>query len=367
MAVAPVVAATDDPAVAGSPCLIVHRIEGETIARRIQRDDRFAAARPRVVAQSAEALARTHAIALSDVPHLRAADPLGPLVAMLDSLGEPHPALEMGIRWLERHRPPERPPTVVHGDFRLGTLVVAERGLAAVLDWELAHAGDPVEDLGWFCVRAWRFGGAAPVAGLGSYEELIEAYVAAGGDPVAPATLRWWETLGALRWGVICVLQASTHLSGISRSVELAAIGRRVCETESDLLDLLDVPPAPPPTWTSRPASERQPPHDRPTAAELVEAVREFLERDVLTATEGRVQFHTRVAVNVLGMVERELAEGGAAEDAHRADLAALGLADDAGLAAAIRSGSLDDRWAEVSATVRRSVAAKLATANPSY
>src|SRR5690242_16790792 len=108
-------------------------------------------------------------------------------------------------------------------------------------------------------------------------------------------------------------------------------------------------------------------PHDRPTAAELVEAVREFLERDVFDATEGRVQFHTRVAVNVLKMVERELVLGDKQAKAHRDRLAALGYDDDAGLAAAIRAGALDDRWAEVRDALADSVHDKLAVANPKY
>jgi hypothetical protein len=108
-------------------------------------------------------------------------------------------------------------------------------------------------------------------------------------------------------------------------------------------------------------------PHDAPTAAQLVEAVREFLENDVLGATEGRVQFHTRVAVNVLRTVQRELEAGGAPAEAHGARLAALGVADDAELAAAIRAGDLDDRYDEVKAAVWATVRDKLAVANPRY
>jgi hypothetical protein len=108
-------------------------------------------------------------------------------------------------------------------------------------------------------------------------------------------------------------------------------------------------------------------PHDAPTAAQLVEAVRELLESDVVGATTGRVQFHVRVAVNVLGMVERELATGAGLAAAHADRLAELGVASDAELAAAIRSGTLDDRWDEVVTAVRATVADKLSVANPAY
>ena len=113
------------------------------------------------------------------------------------------------------------------------------RSLAAVLDWELAHVGDPMEDLGWLSVKAWRFGGDKPVAGLGDYDELFDVYERESGRPVDRAVARWWEVLGTLKWGVICILQASSHTRGFSRSVELAAIGRRVCENEYDLLEML--------------------------------------------------------------------------------------------------------------------------------
>ena len=133
-----------------------------------------------------------------------------------------------------------RPATaVVHGDFRLGNLIVDGDGLRAVLDWELAHLGDPMEDLGWLCVKAWRFGGRAPVAGFGEYEDLFDAYGEASGRPVDPEVVRWWEVLGTLKWGIMCIMQANAHLTGTSRSHELAAIGRRVCENEHDLLALL--------------------------------------------------------------------------------------------------------------------------------
>ena len=108
-------------------------------------------------------------------------------------------------------------------------------------------------------------------------------------------------------------------------------------------------------------------PHDVPTAAQLVEAVREFLEGDVSAATEGRVRFHARVAANVCAIVERELALGPAQAQAAAGRLASLGVADDAELAVAIRRGDYDDRYAEVAAAVRATVRDKLLVANPKY
>lgn len=223
----------------GAAGMVVERLAGEAIPRRILRDDSFADARTALVDQCGAALAAIHRIPLDEVPPLTDVDQLDFYRQVLDALGEPHPTLELGFAWLEQHRPGPVAATVVHGDFRLGNLLVGPSGLVAALDWELVHLGDPMEDLAWLAVRAWRFGGAGAVAGLGSREELAAAYEAAGGVPVDLETMRWWEVLGTVKWGVICMMQTSSHLSGANRSVELAAIGRRTCEAEYDLMLLL--------------------------------------------------------------------------------------------------------------------------------
>lgn len=361
-----VLGAGDEATPLGSGWMAVDRIEGETIARRILRDEEYAAARQGLVAQAADALAAVHRIPLDEVGDLPTGDPLRQMRQLLDLLGEPHPALELGMRWLERERPATGERCVVHGDFRLGNLVVGPAGLRAVLDWELAHVGDPMEDLGWLCVRAWRFGVDAPVAGLGQYDDLFAAYEQASGRAVDPDAVRWWEALGCLRWGAICMLQASAHLSGASRSVELAAIGRRTCEAEHDLLLLLGAGPTaagPPPATPAGAVG----PHDRPTALELVEAVREYLEHDVMTSADSRLAFHARVSANVLGMVERELALGDAQARSHQERLSALGFVDDAAVAAALRRGELDDRLGEVLPGIWAAVVDKVRVANPGY
>ncbi|MEU4222919.1 phosphotransferase family protein [Nonomuraea sp. NPDC026600] len=225
--------------VAAAPSyILMTRVAGETIPRRILRDEAYADARPRLAAQCGEALAAIHRMPLSALPPA-ADDPLRQWREVLDQAGEPHPVFELAFRRLAATRPPGARRSVVHGDFRNGNLIVGPEGIRAVLDWELAHAGDPVEDLGWLCVKAWRFGSPLPVGGFGGYDDLVTAYEKAGGQPVDRDALRWWETFGVLKWGVICVMQTMRHLRGGARSVELAAIGRRVCENEWDLLRLL--------------------------------------------------------------------------------------------------------------------------------
>ena len=307
----------------------MRRVAGETIAGRILRDDAFRQARKVLVRQVGGFAAGLHAL---EVPgHLPAADPLAGLRAQLAEFEQVSPVFDLALRTLEADRPPARQPVIVHGDLRLGNLVVGPDSLRAVIDWELVHAGDPAEDLGWFCVKAWRFGARAPAAGLGSREGLLAAYRAAGGADITPDELRWWEVFGTLRWGVICMEQAQAHLSGAHRSVELAAVGRRVCEQEWDLLLLL-APDASAQAAARRPrvtgAAQPAPaPHGRPTSSELLEAVREFLTGQVMPACTGQLAFHARVAANVLGIVARELELGSIPPEAMLADHVAAKLA----------------------------------------
>lgn len=223
------------------PFMIVRAVEGETIARKILRDEQFVQARSVLTSQLGAAAAQLHSLDPGMVPGLVVEDQIDRYQSALDALGEPHPVFEAAFRWLSINRPTASRQVVVHGDYRLGNIMVNDEGLAAILDWELAHIGDPMEDLGWLCVRAWRFGGGLPVAGIGSYEELFDAYEAVSGYRPDVDVVRWWEILGTVKWGVICISQAATHLNGVVRSHELAAIGRRVCENEYDLIELLTV------------------------------------------------------------------------------------------------------------------------------
>jgi aminoglycoside phosphotransferase (APT) family kinase protein len=322
---------------------IARRVEGETLGRRIVRDDRFSSARAVLVDQCATALARIHSIDPGEVPGLRLSAPVERLRLGLDLLDEARPVFELALRWLDEHRRDPGPAAVVHGDFRLGNLVVGDDGLRAVLDWELAHLGDPLEDLGWLCVRAWRFGGASEVAGIGELDQLVESYSSAVGREVDSDAVRWWIVAGTLTWGLICAVQARRHLDGHVRSVELATIGRRVCESEYDLLALLGlpVPPEPTPVESGQDLTGH---HGRPTAAELVAAVREHLEQHVAPSLEGASAFNLKVAVNALHIITRELELGPEIDAAHVRRLESAGFDDERALASAIREGRALDR-----------------------
>lgn len=222
---------------------VMQRLAGETLGRRIVRDERFAAARRVLARQCGEALARIHAIPTPGLPPLRRGGAAAEQQFQLDlhrSHGTTRPVFALGFQWLRRHAPNEvAQPVLVHGDFRNGNLMVGDGGLVGVLDWELAHLGDPMEDLGWLCVNAWRFGcGDFPVGGFGTREDLFAGYEAAGGR-VDADRVHWWEVLGTLKWGIVCEAMAHAWLGGEERDVEKAAIGRRASESEIDLLALL--------------------------------------------------------------------------------------------------------------------------------
>ncbi|HEX7407862.1 MAG TPA: phosphotransferase family protein [Candidatus Binatia bacterium] len=242
----------DDTETLGAPCFLMDLVEGETIARRLLRDDAYARARQVMTGQLGRILAKVHRI--DPVKHglafLTGASADGtPAEGELDRYEQiyrfispdPHPAFELAIRWLRHRLPRDGERTVVHGDYRIGNVIFGPEGVRAILDWELAHVGDPMEDLGWICVRSWRFGSDdKPVGGIGRRDEFFRAYEAGGGSRVDPERVRFWEVLGNLKWAIICIMQAKTYLDGHSKSVELASLGRRSAEMELELLNLIE-------------------------------------------------------------------------------------------------------------------------------
>jgi len=241
----------------GGEFFLVRRVGGETLPRRLLREDMYADARTALPAQLGRTLAKIHAIPLEQhgLGDALPAPPSGVSPAKFEVERyeqiyraialQPSPAFELAFRYLNRSPyvaadgSGERR-TLVHGDYRIGNVLFGPDGLRLMLDWELAHVGDPMEDMGFICVRSWRFGGPKPVGGIGDRDEFFAAYESAGGAKVDPERVRFWEVFGNLRWGVICLSQARTYIDGHSNSVELASIGRRTAETEWELLELVD-------------------------------------------------------------------------------------------------------------------------------
>ncbi|MEK8049403.1 phosphotransferase family protein [Ideonella sp. DXS22W] len=231
---------------------VMERLQGETLGRRIATDPALAAARETLAFQCGQTLARLHAVPVDAVPAdlgLRRAGPADEL-AHYRGWHARHatvrPVFQLAFRWLAERLPadPSRP-ALVHGDFRNGNLMIDAQGLRGVLDWELAHVGDPMEDLGWLCVPSWRFGQFdLPVGGFGTLDQLVAGYESTGAQ-ADRARIHWWTVMGALKWGVICESMLQAWLTGAEREVEKAAIGRRASEAEIDLLTLI-VPEANP-------------------------------------------------------------------------------------------------------------------------
>lgn len=239
-----------DAGVLGSPFFLMERVAGETLPRRLLREERYAAARAALPAQLGAQLARIHALdlahpdlaALARPPEGRSparAEVERTAQALRELAAEPHPVLELAERWLLARAPAPARITVVHGDFRVGNVVFDESGLRAILDWELVHVGDPLEDLGWLCTRAWRFGSPLPAGGVGTREQVVEAYERESGTKVDREALRFWEAFGSFKLALVFVMQSRVYLDGRVRSVELASLGRRTVEAEDELLRFL--------------------------------------------------------------------------------------------------------------------------------
>ena len=337
------------------------RLRGETIGRRLLRDETWATARTRLVRESAQALAAIHQIPQAELAPTAIPsepDPLGALFETYVATGDAHPTLDLAFRWLDLNRPPPEPLCLVHGDFRLGNLLFAPTGLAAALDWESTHIGHPGEDLGWLCVRAWRFGGAHPVAGRW----------------VLRPTARRVRGRGRHRHD-----QAVTALVG---SVRNAPLGGRVPRARRRLPSRADpvardggyrkaccgerVRPVEAAEMTELPRRRNQP-FDAPDAAALISAVREYLHDDLLPRTSGPDRWILRVAANALAIAEREIDMAPEIRRAHESRLRALGVADDVALSERIRGGDFDHRIDELVSHLSESVSDSLSVANPGY
>ena len=222
---------------------IMHFVEGESIARKILRDKEYKKALPILAYQCGEAIAKIHNVDINNfsfLPKKPAEDQLEDLYSTYQSFEQPSPVFEYAYLWLKEQDFGNFQESLVHGDFRLGNIIVNAEGLQSIIDWELAHIGNPLQDLGWVCGNSWRFGkNDKVVGGFGELEDLLEGYNSVSKLKVNKEMVRCWHVVGTLRWGVICLIQAYAHLNGTINSIEKAAIGRRVSETEIDIVDLL--------------------------------------------------------------------------------------------------------------------------------
>lgn len=235
----------------GNPFFVMDHIIGEALAPRLFRKEEYAGAREKIPAQMGNLLPAIHNVRPSDrlkevLGEIPTANPAETSLKQFDEVfrtvaESPHPVIELALSYCRDRLPTQWDTTLVHGDYRLGNIIFDETGMTSILDWELAHWGDPIEDVTWPMNRAWRFGhDDKPVAGLGPREALTEAYCAAGGKELTPERLRWWEVFGNLKWGIMTLAQGAGFIAGTTRQLEKAVIGRRASEVEAELLNLID-------------------------------------------------------------------------------------------------------------------------------
>jgi aminoglycoside phosphotransferase (APT) family kinase protein len=236
------------PDVLGREAFISQRIRGEAVGRRIVSRPEFSVARLKLPKRMADELAKIHAVNPSSLEFLPnsgsstgAQRSIARLYAELNSVNEPHPTIELALHWLKTHEPTCHGETLVHGDFRIGNLMLSETDLVAVLDWEFAHLGDPAEDLAWTLIRAWRFGqDHLHLGGIGELEPYLTHYNQLTKQNITIKTLLYWEIMGNVKWAVAALTQAKRHLDGFERSVELAVLGRLSAEMELEIIHLLE-------------------------------------------------------------------------------------------------------------------------------
>jgi aminoglycoside phosphotransferase (APT) family kinase protein len=332
---------------------IMRRVEAEVSPAAI-----LAEPPPSLVPDIARELARIHAIpreAVTGIPEMDVSAALTELGNRFQAYGGDRPIIALALKWCADNLPPPAPPSLVHGDFRMGNLMATRDGLAAVLDWEIAHWGDWHEDLAYGCMTVWRFGHIdRPAFGAGSLEAFFTAYETESGHSIDPTRFRFWLIYRTLWWALGCLQMGDIWRTGADRSLERAVIGRRTSENELDLLLLLeeDAPETQRLPLTLDAASQPRT-IGEPSAAELLTAVREWIDTKVKPNAQGRDRFEAAVAMNALGMLIREAEAPVVVHD--------KALADD------LLSGRLTLANPGVLARLRKSALAKLSNDVPKY
>jgi len=296
---------------------IMQWLDGITLGARVVRSTELAAIRPKLAFLCGEILAKIHAIDLQATGLDRKLEIISPYDYVHQTwdryklFATAQPMIDYAGRWLLDNIPEGFEPALVHNDFRNGNIMFAAQGVVAVLDWEVAHIGDPMRDLGWICTNSWRFGRSdLPVGGFGRYEDLFAGYESVTGVVVDRQRVKFWEVFGSFWWAIGCLGMAEHYRTGPDKTVERPAIGRRSSECQVDCVNLLI-----PGGVTLVDAELATANLDMPRTDELLTSVRDFLRDDVMQQTQGRTNFLARVAGNSLDIVLRDQQVGSVARD----------------------------------------------------
>jgi len=343
-----------DAGVIGKPFYVMRRVGGTALGHILANDAKWTGDRVALAETMGRELAKIHTVRpprddLSFLPMPDGSPALAAVTsyrAWLDGYRLPRPALELGLRWLERNAPARDDVTLCHRDYRTGNYMADETGLTGILDWEFAGWSDPNEDIGWFCAKCWRFGQIAREAGgIGARSDFYRGYTETAGRPVDEAAIRYWEIMAHARWAVIALQQGERFVGGGEVSLDLALTGRRIAELEYELLASIDADAAP----GALPAGL---PQDRPNAAELATLAAQMFGRELLPALGDDRRLQGLMLASALGTVAREIGMPEASADRS--------------LVAAIRAGR-HDADAGLHGALREEARARTLIANPKY
>lgn len=290
---------------------IMEWLDGEALGARIVRSDQFKDIRPKLAYECGRILAKIHRIDLkrSGLDRKLAVIPPDEFVDQTweryKQYHTPQPMIDYTARWLKENLPGNSESTLVHNEFRNGNIMISAEKVIAVLDWEAAHIGDPMRDLGWLCTNSWRYNSDKPVGGFGDYQDLFRGYEDESGKRIDAEQVKFWEVFGSFWWAVVSLGLVHRHRTGLDKSVEQPAAGRRSSESQVDCVNLIIAGPV-----EVIAAPELASTLDMPSADELLTSVRDFLRQDVMGETSGRTNFLARVASNSLDIVIRERALG---------------------------------------------------------
>ncbi|MCS5572539.1 MAG: phosphotransferase family protein [Pseudomonadales bacterium] len=353
---------------------IMEWLEGEALGARIVRSSEFEQIRPQLAYECGRVLARIHHVDVDTTGLRQRLWQISPEEFVEQTweryrlLSTPQPMIDYVARWLLDHLPTDYEPRLVHNDFRNGNFMLSPQGIVAVLDWEIAHIGDPMRDLGWICTNSWRFGADLPVGGFGEYEDLFRGYEEASGELVDRDRIKFWEVFGSFWWSVGCLGMAEHYRNGPDKTVERPGIARRSSECQVDCVNLLI-----PGTVDLVPATPSFSSIDMPSVDELVTSVRDFLRQDVMAETTGRPNFLARVASNSLDIVLRELSLGPEHQAReHERLVRLLGSEEDVlalrwRLVNALRNKSINLDNVELQQHLRQTVVNQIAIDQPKY
>lgn len=350
---------------------VMERIAGETLPHKILDNPEFAQAGRQFAEQCAHELAKIHAIPVEsltfDIPQDDATSLLADLDQHYRDSEAPIAIFDFTLRWLEDHLPAPVEPRLLHGDFRMGNLMIDKSGIAAILDWELAHIGDPAQDLAYICTPIWRFTRHdRPVGGFAEIEDFLDAYERASGTDVDRNKIQFWLIYSTLWWGVCCLGMTGTWRTGNDRSLERVVIGRRVSEVEIDLLlfdPLLGEAAHQSIGWAPPDLS----PHAGETHnAELLEALIGWDRDDVIPQAKGWGLFQARVAKNAMSMLQRDAAMGPIFAARQQVRIDELGY-DMGTLRSGLADGSLQPTDPQILTHLRLTALERLSIDQPKY